>query len=339
MSRQALELTPVAAAADTPEHRRFARLQRELDAARQRLAAWQQHLPAFIEAYRAQLRPLLLRLAAARRAWAFELEQLLLSRKWSRAEQATLQRLICELARAGLADTAADAELLALHDRHAEQDLASARQQARQEMEAFVAQAQQLPDEAEPPRPPRKTRSKAQARAEAEAREATQTVREVYRRLAAALHPDRAAPEVQALRHEQMARANAAYAAGDLLALLTLQLEIEQLDAARASQLAASKVKHFNRVLAEQLREIEDEILEREHAFLGGFGMAPTQRPHPEKLGQILKREMADALAAEAALQREQRTLRGDVASVRRWLKSLEQQYRYEDRFGTPLPF
>jgi hypothetical protein len=358
-----------AAQADTPERRRFTKLLGQIDAAKQRLAAWQENLPAFAAAYETQVGPIHQRLAAARRAWAFEVEQLLLSGKWSKAERATLSRLICELAAADLDGSEPDPELLALHDRHAEVDHATGQQQQLDAMKSLledmggldlgdepVASAQELVQRAQQQmaqqreaqaqahaRPQKRRQSAAEKRAQEDARRVTQTVREVYRKLAAALHPDRAEPgataEQQAQRHEQMARANAAYEAGDLLALLSLQLQIEQVDIAHAANMAAEQVRHFNKVLAEQLREIESEIAEREHAFLGTYGIAPMKRPHPDKLGGFLKEEVRDALAAEVGLAREQRTLRGDLASARRLLKQLAAEYRFEDGFGGLPPF
>jgi len=361
---------------DSPEHRRFARLLAQIEAARQRLAEWQQNLPLFSSAWQVQVAPLKQRQAAARRAWAFELEQVLLKGRWSRAESATLSRMICEIADADLDDPPSDPELLALHDRHAEQDHASAQQQeldslkglleriggldlgdtaaaspeellerAREQMaQRHAQQAAQARAHAQAHADSRRKRkpSKAELRAEEDARLATQSVRDVYRKLAAALHPDRAepgaTPEQQARRHESMSRANAAYAAGDLLALLTLQLEIEQVDIAHAATVAAAQVRHFNKVLAGQLREIEAEIGDREHAFLASYGIAPTQRPHPGKLGVFLKDEVRLVLSAEQGLQREQRVLRGGVAAARRYLKMVAAQYRHDDAYAGVLP-
>lgn len=364
MKKTALQIAAAATAPDSPEHRRFQKLQAQIEAARQRLADWQRALPEFAAAYDERVGPVRRRIVQARRDWAFELEQKLLAGRWSRAEQHTLARLIVELALAGLQEAGDDAELLALHDRHAEVDLASAERQELDAMkQAFEriggmdlgdepvgsidelyqrAQAQMAEQNAQQaqqrPRKGRAARPSAkQLRAEQEAKEASQTVREVFRKLAAALHPDRAepgaTPEQQATRHEQMARANAAYEAGDLLALLALQLEIEQVDVARAAQIAAGQVKHFNKVLAEQLREIEAELAGRERAFVDSYGIFVGQRPNPGKIGQYLKQEMNAALATEQALEHDRRLwARGDAASLKRFLKQLGEQFRAEDR-------
>jgi len=59
----------------------------------------------------------------------------------------------------------------------------------------------------------------------------TRAVREVFRKLASELHPDRETdPAEHARKTELMQRVNQTYKAGDLLALLELQLSIEQID-------------------------------------------------------------------------------------------------------------
>ncbi len=117
---------------------------------------------------------------------------------------------------------------------------------------------------------PRKKSAKALAAEEKEAqaaKEISQSVREVYRKLASALHPDRETNEAEKTRKNAlMQRVNQAYDAGDLLALLDLQLEIEQIDATHLADLSEARQAHYNAVLKEQLEELKDEeflLLER----------------------------------------------------------------------------
>lgn len=96
-------------------------------------------------------------------------------------------------------------------------------------------------------------------RAEAE-KQVSQSVREVYRKLASALHPDRASADLShARKTELMQRVNRAYEDGNLLELLNVQLEIEQIDAAHLANLSGERLAHFNHVLREQLRELQQE--------------------------------------------------------------------------------
>jgi hypothetical protein len=352
--------------AATPEHKRFARLLDQIDKARECLAAWQAQLPLFAQAHAAKVQPLRQRLAAAHHAWAFELEQLLLQRKWSKADQATLARAIVDLSSALLGSGAAgdDDALKALHDRHAER---SFDEEGRQQLDLMKSMLETVGDvdlgddpaasadelmrrmheqmaqraEAQQAERPRKGRAKAQTAAQKRAAEdaarVSQTVREVYRKLASALHPDRAPADAsaaeRATRTEQMARANAAYEAGDLLALLSLQLQIEQVDAAHVAGVAAAQVKHFNAVLAEQLAELQAEIDGRQMAFSDSYGILGARRLDPNKLGPLLQDEVRELLAAEQHLLRDQRLLRADPAVARAWLKQLRQEQRFEDNF------
>jgi hypothetical protein len=134
-----------------------------------------------------------------------------------------------------------------------------------------------------------------------------------------------------------MAQANAAYAAGDLLALLNLQLSIEQVDAAHVASVAAAQVRHFNKVLAEQLAELQAEIEQREMAFCAAYGVMEMHRIDPQQLDRILKEQLRDAQAAEQRLQAEQRALRGPPPVAKAWLKKLRNEHRFEDNFGLPF--
>ena len=92
-----------------------------------------------------------------------------------------------------------------------------------------------------------------QKRAEAE-RIAKQSVRDVYRKLASALHPDRSS---EAFSPEQklllMQRVNQAYEADNLLGLLNIQLEIERVDMEQLSSFTPERMQHYNHVLRQQL--------------------------------------------------------------------------------------
>lgn len=366
----ALDIAQVAleGAAPSPEHKRFRSLLARIEQARQRLQAWREELPRFAQLHAQHVQPIERRVDAARRAWAFELEQLLLRERFSRAEQATLARMITSICASFLTAEGADSdpELKALHDRHADQGFdelqARALQALRERIEAATdldlgdgpvesldelmarareqqrAQADQAAQQPSPEAPQRRRKqTAAERREQAEAAQATQSVREVYRKLAAVLHPDRIAADVpaaeRAARTAQMAQANAAYAAGDLLALLTLQLQVEQIDVARAGQLAATQVRQFNRVLNEQLREIEMDIAEREHAFSSTYGVELRQRPDPMKLAPHLKDAAAQLINLELELREQRRALLGEPRSAKRWLKQMEAEFRLIDRY------
>ena len=357
----------------SPEHKRFQTLLAKIDKARQRLQAWQEQLPLFAQSHDERVSPVLAELTAARRAWAFELEALQLRKGWSKADVQTLSQMICDLCGALLdMDDEPDDELKALYNRCAEVDFDTEGQQHLDEMKALLehvagvdlgdgpvesvddlmgrahAQMAQMQDERQAAhgantRPPRKAKTAAQKRADEDAARISQTVREVYRKLASALHPDRAdpgaTPQQRQQRTDRMAAANSAYEAGDLLALLTLQLQIEQVDIAHAAGVAATQVKHFNKVLAEQLRELETEIDGRQHAFCASYGLMTGQRLDPAKLGLLLKDELQSLEIAKLRLGHERRVLLGDAAQAKRWLKQMRAEQRMLDRMDEDLFF
>ena len=171
----------------------------------------------------------------------------------------------------------------------------------------------------------RRRKSAAQQRREAEAQQATQSVREIYRKLASALHPDRETDERQrAEKTALMQRVNQAYAANDLLALLELQLEIEQIDASHAATASAQRLKHYNKVLSEQLAELKSQVDDVEMGFRMEFGLEPGWGMNPRKLGEVLKQTSRQWRAELSEQQRDMRML-GDVAATKRWLKRQRQ--------------
>lgn len=101
----------------------------------------------------------------------------------------------------------------------------------------------------------------AERKKEEAAKKISQTVREVYRKLASALHPDRETDTaIREKKTGQMQRVNQAYQAGDLLSLLNLQFEIEQIDTEHLASLSGERLTHYNQVLREQLAELKAEV-------------------------------------------------------------------------------
>jgi hypothetical protein len=179
----------------------------------------------------------------------------------------------------------------------------------------------------------RRRKSAAQQKREDEAQQATQSVREIFRKLASALHPDRETDEQQrALKTQLMQRVNQAYAANDLLALLELQLQIEQIDASHIANASAQRLKHYNKVLSEQLTQLKAEVDDVEMAFRMEFGLEPASGLDPRKLGQVLEQEGRELRAGLSELQRDMRML-ADVAATKRWLKRQRQPLREFEMF------
>jgi PIN domain nuclease of toxin-antitoxin system len=159
----------------------------------------------------------------------------------------------------------------------------------------------------------RPARNAAQQRREAEAQQAMHSMREIFRKLASALHPDRETDDSRRqAKTELMQQVNQAYAANDLLKLLELQLQIEQIDIAHIASASTQKLKHYNKVLAEQLAELNAEIEHIELGFCIEFDLDPATRLNPRKLGPLLEQNTRELRGVLAQQQGSIRMLAGD---------------------------
>lgn len=121
----------------------------------------------------------------------------------------------------------------------------------------------------------KRKKSPKQLQAERESVDADKVLRDIYRKLASALHPDREPDEKERQRKTAlMVEVNIANEKKDLLALLQLQLKVEQIDPAAVSAMAEDKLRHFNRVLKEQAKSLETELAQAEFMFRSEFGLS-----------------------------------------------------------------
>jgi hypothetical protein len=295
------------------------------------------------------------------------------------SDRQTLVRAFCELAEElvnnEFIDDAGVAELTALHDQYAEVSLAQLVQADREDFkgyfehmtgvdlgdqpfdthEAFVSHAQERlaadleareKAEAEaalkrPKRPSAAQRKRAAKAEQAQAKEqaASQSVREIYRKLASALHPDRASDEAdRAERTALMQRVNQAYEAKDLLALFALQLEIEQVDPEHLARASAERVRHYNQVLTAQLRELQHELEQRQTAFAMEFGIVDDERMNAATLSLVLDDEVHQIRLAIDTSNHELAQL-DEPKNLKRWLKQTRRSHSLndDDPFGMPF--
>ncbi len=111
--------------------------------------------------------------------------------------------------------------------------------------------------------------------AEQEILDADSALRLIYRKLASALHPDREPDEIERIRKTQlMAQVNAANDNKDLLTLLRLQLEIEQIHPEAIAAMADDKLRHYNRVLKEQFKTVQQELTQLMHRMRHEFNLS-----------------------------------------------------------------
>jgi hypothetical protein len=348
-------------AALSPEQKRFNSLIKQIEKLRQTLAGWHEVIPQYVRAHAQVIVPLLQSIRDVQRKWVFALDGLLQQPGWTKPERATLRELIANgagglLASQGPADEE-DVELKALFDQHSEVDFDTEQQETRSALQAMLeastgvdlgdpdeirseeelfqrmqealqAHAAQAEAPAHEARASARRQTAAQKRREAEAQQATQSVREVFRKLASALHPDRE-PDAQArvAKTALMQKVNQAYAANDLLTLLELQLQVEQVDASHVGRASAQRLKHYNKVLAEQVAELKDEIVRVEAGFRMDFGLQADWHPSPKKMLASIDRAAKDLRANVAMIQQDLRRL-GDKAVVKYMLRRERQRLR-----------
>ena len=94
----------------SPLQKRFNTLIRQIEQARQTLAAWQDNVTAYRQAHGEVLRPLQAELLAGYRQWVLALDAALEQPSWTKAERATLREVLCEAAGELLAGRGEDAD-------------------------------------------------------------------------------------------------------------------------------------------------------------------------------------------------------------------------------------
>jgi hypothetical protein len=178
-------------------------------------------------------------------------------------------------------------------------------------LEQKLLQQQQVDEEHRNKRKKSAKQLEKEARLEAEEQNVSQSIREVFRKLASALHPDR---EQDPLERERktvlMQKVNVAYGNRDLLQLLELQLELEHIDQNAINAVSETRLQHYNKVLAEQSSELQQEIDMIAFSFKARHGLYPNEPLSPSKLMSVLQMNIRD-------IQENIWALEGDIISCR----------------------
>ena len=295
---------PAGATPLSKAQKEFNRLTQSVAELRAHVAAWQAASDVHAQRHAVELAPQLRRLRDTQRDAVLWIDTFLqhppAGEKLGRKPRAKLDAMLRLLARAVL-EHGPDAEVEAVHDRYSLHPHTDVQQD---EAELVAATFEAAEPEAEP-EPPHGRAAKARARDEKALKDASQSVREVYRRLARELHPDR---EPDAARRERktalMARANRAYEADDLMTLLTLQLELEQIDADGIAALPDVRLRHYNRVLKEQQATLEGELALLQMPACAVMGDAPPGllRWAPQLLDRAFAHDLESVRGVQKAL-------------------------------------
>jgi len=344
----------------TPVRRKFDQWMKKVNAAKTELTDWDAAQTAFSESFVALIEPLRREAIQARLRFARQLDEVI-AKGWARTSEQDLCEelllgLVSDISSAPQLDDAQRAELGDMYQRHRDMTLEQARQEELAELKRMTEEtigvelgAEPIADEQElmrrmlegmtdryehefaqaqareaarAARRAARPKSAAQLRREAAEQGATDSLRDIYRRLASALHPDRATDEAdRQRRHDLMVRVNQAHGLGDLPALLMLQLEFEQIDPAHLAQASEERVQHYIVVLQQQHRDLGAQLNERRMRFGNTFGVEMSSRAKALHLGQVLQ-EMARQLRAEVAMIEADLAQIMDKRGAHRWIKA-----------------
>lgn len=353
LSTQLLHIQPASIEQPLSEAQQaFNRLLAQLEEARQQWQSWQDATHDVHTRYAKQVRPLMDQLWQAQATLAQQLDALS-GHTAHKLDQQTLEQLIVQLCEAGSTQAPAGplrTTLAELYARYVPQAHAVAPPTAPaaaattltptsaeptedidwedpQAVAAYVeAQTQAAQAQAERERAAhqrQRQQQKAQRQAQAAQQAAKPSVKAVYRKLASSLHPDRE-PNTQARERKTalMQRVNQAYEADDLLALLELQWEVEQLDAARLAQLQDAHLLRYHQVLQEQLQQLQQATRDSQAELAQMLGLNPRQRHAPHKM-QGLLRQYAQSLRQQIGqLQQAALHLRQQPDTLSAWLRA-----------------
>jgi hypothetical protein len=349
----------------TPTQRKFNQLIERLTLQRQELARWQAFRQIYLQQLAERYQPALARLQEKQIAMARLLDRILDGKALGQRERAKVRDILSDLL-SGLLAESQDPEFVRLHDKYADRSFADEQQEHVDVMRTLASEAFGLdveayqggesPEElaqwldeqvragyAEPQQAPRrkksaKTIARETLRDEA-AQGATRAVREIFRKLVSELHPDRETdPAEHARKTELMQRVNQAYKAGDLLALLELQLSIEQIDPTALAGLAEERLRHYIHVLGEQSRRLRDELAEFIAPFAMAMGESPVRKLSPAIVQRALEADIREIKALVRTLAADLARFQ-DIPTFKRSLRDYQID-PFEDRdFGVPPEF
>lgn len=339
------------------EHMMFNKLITNIETKRVILKKWQDALGEFERMRQQDYLPLLQRYRQTRADLVRRLDQLHADKSFTKKDRDTLRQLIRDVGEALLHDTGGkDLAVKEIYNRHSDTDYDAAiaamqinlKKTIEQNLEidlgedvdfssrasfeahvdrAIAARLLALDQEAGvPPDSEHRDRDAARAAYKAarhaeKAQDVSHSIREVYRKLVSALHPDKETdPTERDRKTDLMKRVNVAYDRHDLLALLTLQLEIEQIDQSTIDNIPLTRLRHYNEVLREQSLELGAEIDDLQNTFRAQHDIAPIEKITSNDLVPILRRDIK-AIRATIKMFAADIVAFRDVAYVRAWLK------------------
>ena len=344
------------------EQKAFNALIKKIDAQRVLLAAWQEMRPPYQMKYASELMPLIETTQCLQTEFVHALDSTSAQKGMSATERRTIKRLICDMA-GGLVAARGDESLKDIYNKHSGSDFDAEEAAAAQGIKSMLedvlgtdlgddfdldspdelfkrAQAH-MQEQQEQHAADRQTRDAQrkksakqlakEAQQLAEEQQISQSIRELYRKLASALHPDREPdPAERERKTALMQRVNQAYDQKNLLLLLELQLELEHIDQASINNISASRLKHYNKILKEQLSELEQEIHHTEGMFRSQFDIDPYTQLSPLTLMRYLATDIAGMQLAIRRLKNDLLIFQ-DIKKLKTWLKEVRVSQTADD--------
>ncbi len=167
------------------------------------------------------------------------------------------------------------------------------------DFEKYTAEQQQAREQA-------KQHRQQQKREQAE-QMAAQSLKTVYLKIAALIHPDREQDESKkAEKTELFQQASQAYEQQDLFYLLKLQLQLEQNKGVGAKELSAEQVKFYKLTLDAQSQQLESQISE----ILDSFQLAKKVKAEHVHMSDVYKAIDADCAELKQQLKWEKERLK-----------------------------
>ena len=348
----------------------FNTLIKQIENKRTRLAAWESAMPLYHQKYLSDWVPLMESSADLRTRLVVCLDGAYDQKGFTKTERRTIAGIITDLA-GELVAARQDAEMKRIYNRYSQSDYdreEAANLKGVQDMledalgldlgeeldvsspDEFFARAQEKIQErqaefdaerqAHEDRRAKRAKSAKQlaqeARQQTQQRQLSQSIREVYRKLVSALHPDRETdPTERARKTALMQRVNQAYDKNNLLQLLELQLELEHIDQFALNNISDDRLKHYNKILKDQLAELDQEILHVEDQFRAEYGLSPFVDISPSTILRDLVRDVVTMQQANRDIEHDLE-LFNDIKMIKLWLKAVQRQSRmmnFDDRY------
>lgn len=161
-----------------------------------------------------------------------------------------------------------------------------------------------------------------------------QSLKEIYRSLAANLHPDKELDELEKDRKNSfMQDINKAYKEKNLVELLKIQLEEEKNQQKNIEEISKGKVGSFNKAFKRQLEELRDNVSAIKRSF---------QLYHPDlKMSGLTENKLNDKLQENIKYHRKVASqtkndlekYKKDIKNIKVFLKSVESRSAFEEMF------